>query len=131
ERLGVAADNQRQGKGPGLRGEMGDAAARDAGLLLPLAPYRLLDVLARFDEAGEARPHGRGEARRAPEQAMLALHRQHDDDRIGARKMLGPARRTLALPAALDRVGRGAAVGAEAMARVPGEQRLRLGDRRQ
>src|SRR5262245_23643880 len=37
ERLGVAADHQRHGKRPGLRGEIGDAAAHDAGLLLHLA----------------------------------------------------------------------------------------------
>ena len=90
------------GKRPGLRREIGDAAAHDARLLAHLAPHRLLDGLARLDEAREARPHGGGEAAGAAEHAAIARDRQHDDDRIGARKMLGLAGRAIALPAGLD-----------------------------
>src|SRR5262249_61559018 len=111
---------------PGLRGEIADATAHDAGLLLHLAPHRLLDVLARLDEAGEARPHRRGEACRAPEQAVLALDRQHDHDRVGAGKMLDLAGWALTLPAALDSIGGRPAVGAKERARVPGGQTLGL-----
>ena len=73
----------------------------------------------------------RGEAAGAAEQAAVAAHREHDDDRIGAREMLGLAGRAGALPAGLDQVGGGAAVRAEAVARMPVQHRLGLGDRRQ
>src|SRR5580658_5035599 len=88
ERLGVAADHQRHGKRPGLRREVDDAPAHDARLFLHLAPHGYLDVLARLDEPGEARPHRGGEPRGAAEQALLAAHGQHDDHRIGAREVL-------------------------------------------
>src|SRR5215469_16083130 len=54
ERLGVAADHQRHRERPGLRREIADAPADDAGLFVHLAPHRLFDRLARLDEAGEA-----------------------------------------------------------------------------
>src|ERR1700722_6204304 len=57
DRLRVAADHERHRERPGLRGEIGDPPADDAGLLAGLAPNRRLDRLARLDEAGEARPH--------------------------------------------------------------------------
>src|SRR4029077_8383835 len=38
ERLGVTADHERAGKGPGLRGEIGHARAVNADLLAHLAP---------------------------------------------------------------------------------------------
>src|SRR5215469_2628155 len=50
-RLGVAADHQRHRERPGLRSEIGDAAADDAGFLAGLTPNRVLDGLARLDEA--------------------------------------------------------------------------------
>ena len=88
QRLGVAADHQRGGEGPGLARMIGDAADRDAGLLLHLAPHRLLDRLARLQESGERGIHAGREARLPAEQAALAVDRQHDDDRIDARKRL-------------------------------------------
>ena len=66
----------------------------------------------------------------AAEQAVVAVDRQHDHDRIGARKMLGLAGRAVALPAGLRDVGRRAAIRAEAMPRMPVQQRLGLGERR-
>ncbi len=56
---------------------------------------------------------------------------QHDHDRVGARKMLGLAARAFTLPAAVVHRGAGAAVGAEAVALVPGHHRFRHRDRRE
>ena len=72
-----------------------------------------------------------GEARLPAEQAMVAVEREHDRDRIGARKMLRLALRAIAPPAALRRFRRCPAIGAEAMPRMPVQQRLGLGERRQ
>ena len=72
-----------------------------------------------------------GEPAGAAEQAAVAAHRQHDDDRIGAREMLDLAGRAGALPAAVDHVGRDAAIGAEPVPGVPVQHRLGLGQRRQ
>src|SRR5262249_2989445 len=83
---------------------------------------------ARLDKAGEAGPHAGDEARAAAEQAAVAVDRQHDDDRVGAREMRGLARRAIAPPTRFGDVRAHPAVGAEAVARVPGEQRLRLGE---
>ena len=58
-RLRVAADHQRHRERPGLRGEILHPPAGDAGFLQRLAPRRLLDALARLDEARKARPHVR------------------------------------------------------------------------
>src|SRR5258708_3195799 len=126
----VAADHQRHRKRPGLRAEVLHLAADDAGLLQGLAPRGFFDTFARLDEAREARPHVGDEAAGTPEQAALAVDRQHDDDRVGAREMLGLAARAFALPAGLQDVGLRAAVRAEAMARMPGEQRLGFRERR-
>src|SRR4029077_14418530 len=65
------------------------------------------------------------------EQAPVAVDRQHDHDWVRAREVLDLAGRTLALPAGLRDVGRRAAICAEAMPRMPREQRLRLGERRE
>ena len=61
--------------------------------LLDLAPHRLLDRLARLEEAGERRIHARREARLPAEQAALAVDREHDHHRIDARKDLDRAGR--------------------------------------
>ena len=88
-------------------------------------------VFARLDEAGEARPGIRREASGAAEQAALAVDRQHDRDRVGAREMLHLAGRAVAPPAGLDRARLRAAVGAEAVPSMPDQQRLAFGQRRQ
>ena len=108
---------------------VGDGAGADAGLLVELAAHRVLQRLARLHEAGEAGKHPRREAVLAAEHAAVAVDRQHDDDRIGAREMLGAAGRAVAPVAALGRPGRLAAAGAEAVALVPGDQAARLGER--
>src|SRR4029077_12117793 len=93
--LGVAADHHGGGKGPRLRGEVAHAPANNPGLLARFAPHGVFDRLPRLDKAGEARPHAWLKAIRTAEHAALAGHRQHDHDRIRARKMLRPAYRAI------------------------------------
>ena len=69
--------------------------------------------------------------RERPSTPAVAHDGQHDDDRIGAREMLRLARRAVAAPAGFDDVGRRAAIRAEAVARMPADERLGLGERRQ
>ena len=70
-------------------------------------------------------------ARRAAEHAALARDHQHDHHRIGAGKMLGVARRAIAPPSGLHHLRRCAAIRTEAVPRMPADQRLGLGERRQ
>ena len=127
----VAADHQRHRERPGLRGEILHARRRRCRLPQRLAPRRVLDAFARLDEARKARPHVGDEAPRAPEQAVVAVDREHDHDRIGAREMLDLALGHSRFQPACDDVGRRAAIRAEAVPRMPGEQRLGFGERRQ
>src|SRR5262245_40050473 len=131
KRLGMTADHQRGGKGPGLRGEIAHASANDAGLFARLPPHGIFDRLPGLDEPGEARPHAGLETIRAAEHAALARDRKHDHDRVGAREMLRAAGRAIASPAGFDEIGRGPAIRAKAMARMPVEERLAFGERRQ
>src|ERR1700690_1674924 len=85
--LGVATDHQRPRERPGFRVKINPPAASDAGFLARFPPHRVLDRFARFHEAGQARPHRRQETWRPAEQAALAVDRQHDRHRIGAREM--------------------------------------------
>src|SRR5262245_9926061 len=96
DRLGVAADHQPGRKWPGLRAEIGDAPAHDAGFLARLSPHGVLDRFARLDKAGKARPHAGLKPMRAAENAAIARNGKHDGDRIGAREMRGLARRAVA-----------------------------------
>src|SRR3569832_1707690 len=129
--LGEGADHQRHRERPWLRREVTHAAADDAGFLDRLAPHRVLDRLARLDEPGKARPHARHEAGRAAEQAVVAVDRQHDDDRVGAREMLRLAIRTVAPLAGVDGARQQTTIGAIAMPRMPLQNRLRIRNRRQ
>ena len=86
------AEHHRGGERPGLRGVVAHRAHGDAGLLRDLAHHRVLEALARFDEAGDGRVAPRRPARLAPEQRPLAVAHQHDDGRIEARKEFLPAR---------------------------------------
>src|SRR5262245_11227606 len=131
ERLGMTADHQRGGKGPGLRGEIAYASANDAGLFARFPPHGIFDRLPGLDESGEARPHAGLETIRAAEHAALARDRKHDHDRVGAREMLRAAGRAIASPAGFDALGRRPAIPAKAMARMPVEERLAFGERRQ
>src|SRR5215472_5826433 len=131
ERLGVTADHQRGGKGPGLGSEIAHASANDAGLFARFPPHGIFDRLPGLDEPGEAGPHAGLKTVRAAEHAALARDRKHDHDRVGAGKMLGAAGRTVASPTGLDQIGGGPAIRAKAMARMPVEERLAFGERRQ
>ncbi len=104
---------------------------RDAGFLEHLAPHRFLEGLARLDEAREARPHAGRKARLPPEETTLAVDREHDHAGIGARKMMRAAGRAIAPPAGLGAFALVSAFGAEAVRRVPGQERLGGGKPRQ
>ena len=85
-RQGVKADHQRRGKRPGLRGDVAAVRDADIGFLGDLAAHRILEALARLDEAGDGgealgRPGGL-----APEQAVLVAMHEHDDRGIEPRK---------------------------------------------
>src|SRR3569832_2399828 len=58
-RFGEGADHEQHQKRPGLRRELAHAAADDTGFLHRLAAHGVLDRLARLDETGKTRPHGR------------------------------------------------------------------------
>ena len=126
--LRVHADHHRHRERPGLAGEIAHRAGMDAGLLHGLAPHRLLEGLAGFDEAGETGPHARREAGGAAEQALVAVDGEHDHHRVGARKMLRAAIRAFAPPAGLGDDEALAAIGAEAAPGVPGDHRLGGGE---
>src|SRR5260370_10708132 len=129
--LRMTADHQRHRKGPWLRREIGDAATYNAGFLQGFPPHRIFDGFARLDESRKARPHALGKAGLPAEEAPFAIDRQHDDDRIGAGKMLGAAGRAITPPTGLHDARRRAAVRTEAVPPVPAEQGLRLRERRQ
>src|SRR6516162_3532630 len=131
KRLGMTADHQRGGKGPGLRGEIAHASANDASFFARFPPHGIFDRLPGLDKPGEARPHAGLETIRAAEHAALARDRKHDHDRVGAREMLRAAGRAIASPAGFDEIGRGPAIRAKAMARMPVEERFAFSEWRQ
>ena len=100
QRLGPAAEHQRGRKGPGLAGQIAHCTKPDARFLEHLAAHGGFQRLARFDESGQQRIHPLGPARRPAQQHRIAMRDQHDDHRIGARKMMRAAGRAVALPAA-------------------------------
>ena len=128
--LGEKPHHQARRKRPRLRGQVAHAPAADARLLADLAAHGLLRGLARLDEAGEAGEPGARAPPVAAEQGPLAADREHDHDGIGAREVRRPARRALPFPAGRRHPGRRSALGAEAMAGVPVEQRAGLGEDR-
>src|SRR6185369_1339457 len=85
QRLRMRADHQRHRERPGLGGEIADIATDNAGLLKSFPTHRVLDGFAGLDEPGEARPHAGTEACLPSEQATVAVDRQHDRHRVGAR----------------------------------------------
>ena len=110
-----------------------DGVHRDAGLLLNLARDRALQALAGLDEAGEGREHARRPGGLAAEQAGAVFRsgagvNEHDDGRIGARKVLDAARRADAQVAGVATLGRGAALAAEAVPAMPCSHRASVSE---
>src|SRR4029079_9304207 len=110
-------------------GVVADAADGDAGLLGRLAADSVFDRLPRFDEAGKAGIHARGEAGLAAEETALAVDREHDHDRVGAREMFRTAGRAVAAVAADLDYGLGAADRQKAMPLMPAGEAPRLRQR--
>ena len=130
-RYGLEPDHQRARERPRLRGDVADLADLHARLLAHLAPDRLLERLAGLDEAGQHGEAALRPARLAAEQKPVAVHHAHDHDRVGAREVVGVAGRAVAFVAAVGVLRGPAAVGAEAVAPVPGDERCRVrGERR-
>src|SRR5215471_6924124 len=119
------------GERPGLARVELDLAHPDAGFLQHLAAYRVLDVLARLNEAGEGRVHLFGEAVLVRQQTTLTVRDQHDDDWIGARKPLQATGPALAPPTSVLHQRGTAAVSAAAGVLVPLGKRARLAAQRQ
>ena len=128
-RLDIGTDHQARRERPGLVGHDRDAAADNAGLLEGLAAHGILDRLTGLHETRQRRIPARRKPRRTPEQAAIAIHRQHDNNRVRARKMLGLAGVADPLPALLGDMGRPATLRAEAVRLMPVQHRLTLRDR--
>ena len=125
ERLAAAADHQAGGEGPGLAGEIVDLADRRR----PASSKTSRRTAASINSPGSMKPASSeyipgGQAGGAAEQDRVAVQDQHDDDRVGAREVLGAAGRAGAAPAGVGDRGGGAAAGAEAVGRVPAEDAL-------
>ena len=118
------------GNGQGCARQVPHAPAADSSLLVDLAAHGLFQRLARLHETGEA---GEAAARALAipaEQGALTADREHDDDRIGAREVRCAAIGAAPHPAGRYHPGRRSALGAEAMPRVPVDQRAGLGEDR-
>ncbi|CFW49278.1 Uncharacterised protein [Bordetella pertussis] len=83
------------GERPGLAAEIAQVAHAQADFLLHLAVHRVLDAFADFDEAGQRRIAGRGVARMASQQDVLAALDQHHHGRRDAGVGVQPARGAL------------------------------------
>src|SRR5580692_3547373 len=119
-----AADHQRGGERPWLRGKVLHRATDDTGLLADFAPDGGLDGFPGLDETGQRRIHALWKPRLTAKQTGIAIHREHDDDRIGAREVDRFANRAIPPPARHRDLSRRAAIRAEAVARVPVHERL-------
>ena len=130
-RFGVTADHQRRRKRPRLRGEIFDPCAGEPDFLAHFAPHRFLD---RFAGLGRNR---QGTTTSSAESAASGRAR-NASPAIASMITTGSVRgKCSALQEGQSRrqppcVGlrRRAAIGTEAVARVPAEHRLGLGERR-
>src|SRR5205085_42655 len=82
-----------------------------------------LERLARLHETGEARESIARAPAVAAQQTVIAAHREHDRDRVGAGVVRGFAFGATAHPARRLDSGRRAALRAKAVARVPVDRR--------
>ena len=116
---GHAADHERRGEGPRLRSVVADVLHGHARLLSDLALDGGFDRFAMVDESGEAGIHPRGPALLASEEDASLVLDEHDDDGVGARKVLDGALRATPHETGVLRLAGCAAGGAELVARVP------------
>ena len=131
QRLGDAADHQRGGKGPGLRRGVGRRRRRGR------PPPRRSRGARHPRRSRPARGSPQGTNRCLGEEPRLAARagslpprdHEHDHDRIGAREMLRPAGWQSRLKPACAACVRRSALGAEAVAPVPVEERFRHGQK--
>src|SRR5260370_31268068 len=128
--LRETSNHQRGGKWPGLGRIVSYLAYFHGGLLHQLPPHRFLDRFARLHETCQRGEHWARKPLVASHETRVAMGRQHDDDRIDARKMLGVAFAAQPPVASIHNPGRRAAVRAEAVPLMPVDQRLRLRDNR-
>ena len=123
------AEHQRRRERPRLGREVARRPDAHAALLAHLADDRLLEALARLDEAGQRGVAARRPARRAAEQQPVAVGDEHDHDRIGARVVVGAAARADRGRGRPRRRSGGAPQAAQKrVAAVPVEQRRGVGD---
>jgi peptidase M20/M25/M40-like protein len=127
QRLSEEAHHQGRRKRPRLGGEVADAPTMYAGLLADLAADCVLQCLTRFHEPGKAGKSRAGAAAATAEQGTLASDREHDHDRVDARKVMRLAGRAVSRPTTRHRLARRPALRAKAVPRVPIDDRARLG----
>src|SRR5260370_4875748 len=89
--LRETSNHQRGGKWPGLGRVVSHLAYFNGGLLHQFPPDRFLDRFAWLHETRQRREHRARKPLVASHETRVAMGRQHDDDRIDARKMLGVA----------------------------------------
>src|SRR5262245_52792949 len=101
-------------------------ANANARLFQDLAADRMLDVLARLDEACQGGKHLLAVAVLVRQQTAWTVADQHDHDRVRAGKPIEPAGPAFAAPTAILDEGGAAAVAAAARVLMPLRQRPRL-----
>ena len=116
---GVESEHQGGGEGPGLRSDIADRIHAHTRFLVDLAGDRILQALARFDEAGQRGIASRRPARLPAQQGPIAVAHQHDDGRIDARKEFRAAFAAGALEA-VPRAARSSRSTADPAMPVPG-----------
>ena len=129
-RFRQTTDHQRRRKRPRLGSDITHAVAFDSAFLVDFPFRRLFDRLARLDESGERGIHALRESPLPTHQTALAIERQHDDDGVGAWKMLRLAGAALPPPPGGRDLSRNPADGAETVARMPIEDGFGLAEDR-
>ncbi len=98
----------------------------ETGLFVQFACDGFFDALAGLDETGKGGKHALREHFLTPQKGFVPKGCQHDDHRVGARKMLGFARRAGPLVASFGHLGHRPAHCAMAVAGMPVQHRFRL-----
>jgi len=103
----------------------------DSGFLEQLTPNGFLDRFAWLDKSGERRIHPGREMPAPSDKAAIAKGCQHDDNRIGTRKMFGTAVWAEPPITCIHQCGARSAARAKAMTLMPIDERLRLTEDRE